>query len=105
VRSHARKSRSPVARLDRLIPGSVAEIPLDHMFIEIGELTTAACDPTQQATDQVEVPARAVANQADFDETRCVDLDERTVGSMLETPEQSAPAQIFCCNHRPDLRC
>ena len=81
------------------------EVPLDHAFIEIGQLAAAACDPTQETADQVEASPCAVANEAVFDETRCVELDELTVGSALEAPEQPAPAQVFFCNHRPVLRC
>ena len=81
------------------------EVPLDHAFIEIGQLRAASCDPTQEIADQVEAPPSAVASEPVFDETRRVELDELSVGSTLQAPEQPAPAQVLFCNHHPVLRC
>ena len=60
----------------------------------ISQLGAAACDPTQEAADQIEAPPSAVASEPVFDETHCVTLDKLFVGTVLKAPEQPAPAQV-----------
>jgi hypothetical protein len=79
--------RCPVTGLDGLVPASVLEVALDHAFIEVGQIGAAACYPTRQTADQVEAPPSAVASEPVFDQTRCVALDQLSVGADLQAPE------------------
>jgi hypothetical protein len=92
----------PIAWLDALPPRSVTDVPLDHAFIEISRPRAAACHPTQQIADQIEAPQSALASEPLFDEARRVELNELSVGSTLQAPEQPAPVLR---NHHPVLRC
>ena len=83
--------RRPVARLDGLLLASVPEVALDRAFIEVGQIAAAACHPTQQIANQAEAPPRALASEPVFNETRREALDELSVGSDLEAPEQPTP--------------
>ena len=94
-----------VARLDSLLAGSVAEVPLDNTLIEIRQLRTPACDPAHETAGHVEAPPCAVASEPVFDEPRRVELDQLSVRSTLQAPKQPAPAQVLFCNHHPVLRC
>jgi hypothetical protein len=91
--------RRSVATLDGLLPGSVTEIPTDHMFIQIDEHGVAARDPTQEIAHQVETPPSPAASEADFDEMRPVQLDELSVSPTLQAPERPARAQVLFGKH------
>jgi hypothetical protein len=66
-------------------------IPIDHTFIEVGQHGAAVCDPTQEIADQPEAPTSTLVREADFNETRCVMLDELSVGPIPQTPSPGAP--------------
>ena len=97
--------RGPVAGLDRLPPGSVPEVPLDDLFIEVGQRTATTRNPTQESADHIETSPSAMANEAVLHETHREALDKRTVLPAPETPEQPASAQILFDFHLPVLRC
>jgi hypothetical protein len=82
-----------------MLPGSVPTIAVHHTFIEVSQSRAAGRYPTQETADQVEAPPSTVASEAEFNETRGVALDELSVGSVLEAPEQPAPAQVLFRNH------
>jgi hypothetical protein len=73
--------------------------------IEIGQVRAAACDPPREIADQIEVPPCALTSEAVFDGTRRVELDELSVGSILQSPEQPAPVQVLFRNHHLGQGC
>src|SRR4029450_6745946 len=91
-----------LAPVDRVLPSSIAEIPLDHALIDVSHLRlrAAAFDPLHEVADQAEAPQTAFLSEPLFSETRRVQLDELSVGSILEPTEYPAPAQVLFCNHQ-----
>lgn len=79
-----------VAGLDGLLPGSVPEVLLDHTFIEIRQLRAAARNPAHEIAEQAEGPPCALVREPVLGETCRVKLDELSVPSTLQAPEQPA---------------
>jgi len=95
----------PVSALDSLPSGSMPEVALDHMSIEIGQCAPTARDPTQEPADHIEATPRAEPSTPFLDETSAIALDEVSVRPASETPEQPASAQVLVNFHLPVLRC
>jgi hypothetical protein len=95
----------PVSALDCLPSGSMSEVALDDVFIEISQRAAVARDPTQEPADHVEATPNAEPNAPLLDETSGVAFDEVSVRPASETPEQPAFTQVFFNFHRPVLRC
>ncbi len=93
-----------IARLDGLLTSPVLEVLFDRALIEIAQRAATARGPIEEIADQVKAPPRTMASPPVFDETRCVEFDELSVGST-QAPKQSAPPQVIRRNHHPVLRC
>jgi hypothetical protein len=77
----------------------MAEIPTDHMFVQVREYGAAAHDPTQKIAHQAEAAPSTLVSETEFNETCRVELDELSMRPTLQAPEQAARAQVFLCKH------
>lgn len=97
--------RRPVAWLQGLLPGSMAEVSSAQDLIEIRQLQVAARNPAYETAEQVEGSPCAMWGESVCEKTPRVELDERPVPPALQALEQPAPAKIFLCDSRSLLRC
>jgi hypothetical protein len=76
------------------------KVAFHHTFIEIRQLRASARNPVHESVEQVEGSPCAVASEPVLDAARRVKLDDLSMGTALQAPDQPAPAQlIFCCRH------
>src|SRR6516162_6417136 len=88
-----------VDRVDRVLRSPIAEIPLDHVLIDVCHPRAAACNPLHEVADQAEAPQTAFFSDPLFSKTHRIALDKLSAGCVFEPTECPAPAQVLFCNH------